>query len=305
MRAAQISRFGGPEVVRVTQIERPRPAADEVLVEVAAAGINPVDWKIREGYLRDVLPVPLPVTLGNEVAGTIAQLGSQVRGFAVGERVHGAVGMVGGLAEFAAAKAANLAKLPEGMSMVEAAAIPVAAATANAVLKAGDIGAGTSVLVHAAAGAVGSMFIQLAKVRGAQVIALTAAANADYVRSLGADKVLDRARDWQASVTPVDVVFDAFGLPAQESSWGVLKRGGILLSIAHPPSEQTAAQHGVRSAMVFGHPEGPGLAEVDKLIAAGKVKIKIARTFSLENVREALAASQSGGTVGKLVISFA
>jgi NADPH:quinone reductase-like Zn-dependent oxidoreductase len=304
MRAVQIATFGGPEVVHVAEVKKPSPAADEVLVKVGAAGINPVDWKIREGYLRDVLPLPLPITLGNEIAGTVVEVGAQVRDRSIGDRVHGGVGMIGGLAEFVTVKAANLAKLPGSMSMVEAAAIPTAAATAIPVLDAAGVGAGTTVLVHAAAGAVGSMLIQLAKLRGAYVIALTSAANIEYIRSLGADKVLDRTGNWQASVGTVDAVLDAFGLPAQESSWGVIKRGGILVSIAHPPSEQSAAAHGVRGTMVFGHPNGPGLAQVDALIEAKKVKVRIAGTFPLENVREALAASQSGSTVGKLVLTF-
>jgi NADPH:quinone reductase-like Zn-dependent oxidoreductase len=304
MRAAQIAKFGGPEVVQIVDVDKPAPTDDEVLIKVEAAGVNPVDWKIREGYLREVLPFPLPITLGNEIAGKVVQLGANVRDFAVGDRVHGGVGMVGGFAEFVVAKTAPLAKLPVSISMTEGASLPVCVATAIPALDAGAVGAGTIVLVHAAAGAVGSMFIQLAKLRGAYVIALTSAANIDYVRSLGADKVLDRTGNWQASVGKVDAVLDAFGLPAQEGSWGVIKPGGILMSIAHPPSQQSATAHGVRSAMIFGSPNGANLAATDRLIEAKKVKVRIAGTFPLDKVRDALAASQSGNTVGKLVLTF-
>ena len=305
MRAVRIHSFGGPEVVHVDEVADSVPGADEVLVAVAAAGVNPVDWKIREGYLNEVMPFELPVTLGNEIAGTVAALGANVRGFAVGDRVHGAVNMTGGFAEKAVIKSANLALLPDGIGMTDAAAIPIAAATASAALTAAAIAPGSRVLVHSASGSVGSMFIQLAKLRGAHVVALTAAENVSYIRSLGADEVFDRGAPWQSLIAPVDAVFDGFGLPAQDASWALIKRGGILVSLVQPPSETAAAAHQVRGVMIFGAPDGAGLSQIDELVAAGRVTIRIAATFPFERVREALAASQSGTSVGKLVLEFA
>jgi NADPH:quinone reductase-like Zn-dependent oxidoreductase len=304
MRAVRIHAYGGPEIAHIEDAETPRPGAGEVLVKVAAAGVNPVDWKIREGYLAAMVPLAFPITLGNEFAGTVEALGPGVEGFAVGERVHGSTGMVGSFAQYAVANAASIARIPDGIGFVEAAAIPVAATTSAAALTAGEVAAGTRVLVHSAAGGVGSLFLQLAKQRGAHVVALTSPATIDYVKELGADEVIDRTGDWAASVAPVDVVFDAFGGPAQERSWPLLKPGGIMVSLVQPPSPDKAAELGVRGTMVFGGPNGAELAAIDALIASGKVRIRIAREFPFEQTIEALAASATGTTVGKLVVTM-
>lgn len=302
MQAAQISAYGGPDVLKVVDAPVPSPGPGEVLVKVAAAGVNPIDWKIREGYLAELAPLALPATLGNDVAGTIEALGADVQGLSIGDAVLGSPGMTGGFAEFALLKVDQLAIVPAGISMVVAAALPVAAATATVALDTAGVKAGTRLLVHAAAGSVGGLAIQLAKARGAHVTAVTSRATQDHVRALGADVVLDREGDWAAQAGQVDVVLDGVGGATQEASWSVLAKGGILVSLVQPPSEERAQALGVRGAMIFGHPTAEALESVAALVASGQVKVPIAGEYSLDAVSEALAVSQSGKAVGKLVV---
>lgn len=302
MQAAQISAYGGPDVLKVVDVPVPSPGPGEVLVKVAAAGVNPIDWKIREGYLAEVAPLALPVTLGNDLAGTIEALGADVQGLSIGDAVFGSPGMTGGFAEFALVRVDQLALVPDGMSMVVAAALPVAAATATVALDTAGVKAGARLLVHAAAGSVGSLAIQLAKARGAHVTAVTSRATQDHVRALGADIALDRDGDWAAQAGQVDVVLDGVGGATQEASWPVLAKGGILVSLVQPPSEERAQAFGARGVMIFGRPTAEALESVAALAASGRVKVPIAGEYSLDAVGEALAVSQSGGAVGKLVV---
>jgi NADPH:quinone reductase-like Zn-dependent oxidoreductase len=304
MRAAQISAYGGPDVLKIVDVPVPSPGPGEVLVKVAAAGVNPVDWKIREGYLAEAAPLTFPATLGNDAAGTIEALGADVQGLSIGDAVFGSPGITGGFAEFALLKVDQLARVPNGMSLVVAAALPVAAATATVALDTAEVKAGTRLLVHAAAGSVGSLAIQLAKARGAHVTAVTSRATQDHVRGLGADIALVREEDWATQAGQMDVVLDGVGGATQEASWPVLAKGGILVSLVQPPSEEHAQALGVRGRMVFGHPTAEALGSVAALVASGQVQIPIAGEYSLDAVSEALAVSQSGEVVGKLVVKI-
>jgi len=304
MRAAQISAYGGPDVLKIVDVPVPSPGPGEVLVKVAAAGVNPVDWKIREGYLAEAAPLTFPATLGNDAAGTIEALGADVQGLSIGDAVFGSPGITGGFAEFALLKVDQLARVPNGMSLVVAAALPVAAATATVALDTAEVKAGTRLLVHAAAGSVGSLAIQLAKARGAHVTAVTSRATQDHVRGLGADIALVREEDWATQAGQMDVVLDGVGGATQEASWPVLAKGGILVSLVQPPSEEHAQALGVRGMMVFGHPTAEALGSVAALVASGQVQIPIAGEYSLDAVSEALAVSQSGEVVGKLVVKI-
>src|ERR1700722_1953853 len=180
MRAVEISRYGGPEVLQVVEAGNPAdPGAGQVLVHVAAAGVNPVDWKAREGYLKDFVPFTFPTILGGEIAGTIVAVGAGVVDFPVGAAVNGSTGLIGGVAGYAIAHVATLARKPASVSIVEAAAVPIAAATVLAAFSAGSVGSGTRILIHAAAGGVGSVAVQLARLRGADVTALTSPLHGD------------------------------------------------------------------------------------------------------------------------------
>jgi NADPH:quinone reductase-like Zn-dependent oxidoreductase len=305
MRAVQISRYGGPEVLQVVDIGKPAdPGPGQVLVQVAAAGVNPVDWKAREGYLKDFMPFTFPTTLGGEIAGNIAALGEGVVELPVGTAVNGSTAMIGGFADYAIASAATLAKKPAKLSMQEAAGIPIAAATVLAAFSAGNVGAGTRILIHAAAGGVGSVAVQLARLRGADVTALTSPAHADYVRSLGPNRVVDRTSEYENQLGDFDVVLDAVGGEAQTRSWKLLRRGGILLSLVAPPAPDVAKLHGVRGLMVYAAPSAQALADVNALVARGDIKIHISRTYPVEQAAAALAESQAGRVQGKLILTF-
>lgn len=304
MRAVQIEGFGGPEVVKLGDAPRPQAGPGQVLVRVAAAGVNPVDWKIRDGYMKDLMPFTFPTILGNEFAGTVEAVGDGVAGFAVGDEVHGATGPIGAFAEYVAADPILITKKPTALGMAEAAALPVAVATARSAFEAGEVGQGTRLLIHAAAGGVGSIALQLARSLGAEVTALASPANMEFVRSLGADHVIDRTGDYEKEIGGFDVVLDAYGPEAQARSWKLLRPGGIMVSLVAPPSEDEAKAHGARGTMVFGRPNGQNLAEADKLVEAGKLKVTIARTYPVEQVNDAFAEVQGGRVRGKVVLTF-
>jgi NADPH:quinone reductase-like Zn-dependent oxidoreductase len=298
-----INSFGGPQVASVGEAPRPVPGAGQVLVRIAAAGVNPVDWKVREGYLKDAMPFSFPTILGCEVAGTIEALGEDVTGLSVGEAVHASTGVTGGFAEYVALDAGQLARKPANLSMAEAAAVPIAAATAVAALNAGNVGPKTRILIHAAAGGVGSVAVQLAKLRGAEVTALASPANLDFVRGLGATHAIDRTGPYESQIGNFDVVLDAFGPEAQARSWRLLRRGGILVTLVAPPSQDVAAANGVRATMVIGAPTAAVIVQVNKHILQGDLKISVARTYPLEQALAALAEVERGHVRGKVVLT--
>ena len=304
MRAIQIAAYGGPEVVVLNHVPEPELAPGQVRVAVAATGVNPVDWKVRDGYMKDYLQIPFPITLGNEIAGTVTAVAEGVSGFAVGDQVYGSIGPVGAFADVVAVPATALARAPASLSLVEAAAMPVAVVTAQAALDAGQVGGGTRLLIHAAAGGVGSITVQLAKALGAEVTALTSPATMDFVRGLGADHVIDRTTPYEQAIGDFDMVLDAFGPAAMERSWDLLKPGGILVSLTAPPDEAEAARRGVRAVMVFGAANPAALAHAAALADAGKLKVTIQRTYPMEQAVAAMAEVAGGNVRGKVVLTY-
>lgn len=304
MRAVQITAYGGSEVVAINDVPRPVLGPGQLRVSVAATGVNPVDWKIRDGHMKDMLQIPFPFTIGNEFAGTVTELGQGVTGFALGDAVYGSVGPIGVFADELAVDANAVAKAPASLSLVESAALPVAVVTAQAAFDAEPVGPGTRLLVHAAAGGVGSIVVQLAKALGAEVTALTSPATMDFVRGLGADHVIDRTTAYEQAIGDFDVVLDAFGPAAQARSWGLLKPGGILISLVAPPDQDEAARHGVRATMTFGTPNGAALAHAAALANAGKLKPTIQRTYPVEEAVAAMAEVEGGNVRGKIVLVY-
>lgn len=304
MRAVQITAYGGPEVVTVNDVPRPELGAGQLRVSVAATGVNPVDWKIRDGHMKDFLQVPFPFTLGNEFAGTVTELGDGVSGFTVGDVVYGSVGPIGVFADELAVPADAVAKAPASLSLIESAALPVGIVTAQAAFDAEPVGPGTRLLVHAAAGGVGSITIQLAKALGAEVTALTSPATMDFVRGLGADHVIDRTGPYEQVIGDFDVVLDAFGPAAQARSWGLLKPGGILISLVAPPDQDEATRHGVRATMAIAQPDAAALARGAALADAGKLKPAIQRTYPVEQAVAAMAEVEGGNVRGKIVLTY-
>ncbi len=306
MKAVRIHDYGHGEVLTYEDAPMPEISSNDVLVRVVATSVNPVDWKIREGYLKQMIPYPLPLTLGWDVSGIVESVGAEVTRFKVGDAVYSRpdIKRNGTYADYVAIREDEIARKPKTISHVEAASLPLAGIAAwEALFTAAQLKAGQTVLIHAGSGGVGSLAIQLAKSSGAKVISTTSGKNRAFVESLGADQVIDYQTQRFADVVgKVDVVFDTLGGEVQESSWPVLKPGGMLVSIVSPPSEEKARSHGVRSAFVFIEPNVRILDELAALVDTGKVRPVIGAEFALRDVVKAHALSETGRSVGKIVL---
>jgi NADPH:quinone reductase-like Zn-dependent oxidoreductase len=306
MKAVRIHEYGNAGVLKFEEAPLPIIGATDVLVRVVAASVNPVDWKIRAGYLKEMIPYAMPLTLGWDVSGIVEAIGANVRRFKFGDAVFSRpdIKRNGTYAEFVAIRESELAFKPLTISHAESASIPLAGITAWEVLiSTANVQAGQKVLIHAGSGGVGTLAIQLAKSRGAYVIATTSGKNSALVKSLGADEVIDyKTQKFSELVHDADVVFDTLGGEVQESSWSVLKRGGMLVSIVSPPSADKAKELGVKSAFVFIEPSAVILEQLAKLVDTGKVRPVIGAEFALKNLAQAHTLSESGRSVGKIVI---
>ena len=306
MKAVRIHAYGGRDQLQYEDAPMPQIGDQDVLVRVVAASINPVDWKVREGYLKDMLPLDFPVVLGWDVSGVVEAIGKGVTGFKPGDAVYSRpnIARAGTYAEYVAIDASELAFKPNTIAHAAAASIPLAGITAwDVLVKVANVQAGDRVLIHAASGGVGSLAVQLAKARGAYVIATTSGKNSALVKSLGADEVIDyRQHAFEQQVRDVDIVFDTLGGEVQEKSWQVLKPNGILVSVVSPPSAERAAANNVRCGFVFIKPDAQVLTELAALIDSGKIRPIIGAEFALEDIAKAHALSESGRTVGKIVL---
>jgi len=306
MKSVCIYAYGGPAVLVYEDAPRPHPDAGEVLVRVHAAGINPVDWKIREGHLKEMLHHTFPLVLGWDVSGVIESLGTGITRLKVGDEVFSRPDILrdGAYAEFIVIKESELALKPKSIDHIHAAAFPLAGLTAwQTLFDAGGLSADQRVLIHAAAGGVGHIAVQLAKWKGAHVIGTSTARNHEFVRKLGVDQVIDYDTErFDEVVQPVDVVLDTMGGETQERSWKVLKPGGILVSITSPPKPETATAHGVRQAFVFTQPNSDQLAELAKLVDAEKLKVIVETVLPLSDATRGQELSQRGHGRGKIVL---
>ena len=305
MKAVTINQYGDPSVLTYTDVKRPEPKPDEVLVHTRAAAVNPVDWKIRQG-LGEMFGLQLPIILGCEIAGTIEALGSEVRDFKEGAPVYAYVSLQrnGGYAEYTIAKTDEIAPKPESLDFENAAAIAVGALTSQqAIFDTARLQGGQKILITGASGGVGLMAVQLAKANGAFVIATASGKNENFVRSLGADEFVDYTREkFEEVVKEVDVVYDTVGGDTLERSFQTLKRGGFLVTTVTPPSQEKAEKFGIRTAMVSVLPSAQQLGEINRLIAAGELKPHIAMVLPLAEVRKAHQFSESGRTRGKIIL---
>lgn len=305
MKAVRIQKYGGPEVLTVDEVSQPEPGAGEMLVRVHAAGVNPADWKIRAGLFKDFMPLDFPATLGFDFAGEVERAGAGVTSFKEGDQVYGTA--IGTYAEYVIARIAEVALKPALMSYEEAASVPVAAQTAwQALFDVGGLTAGKKVLIHGAAGGVGSFAVQLAKSRGVYVFGTGSGGNQAYLRQLGVDEPIDYQKaKFEDVAHDVDVVFDTQGGETQQRSWQVLKRGGVLVSIVEPPSEEEAAKHAAKGVFLGRHPSAEQLVEIAKLADAGKFKTRVDTVMQLADVRRAHELSQTGHARGKIVLAVA
>ncbi|HTO43317.1 MAG TPA: NADP-dependent oxidoreductase [Burkholderiales bacterium] len=304
-RALRIHAYGGADAVSIDQVDTPAVAPGEVLVRVHAAGINPLDWKIREGMLQQAFPLPLPATLGVELAGEVIGIGSDVKGFVVGDRVMGTLGGLGAYADYVAIAADKLTRTPAGLSDTVAAAIPVAALTAwQALFEAGELKRAQTVLIHGAAGGVGSFAVQLARRAGARVLATARGIHTDYLRGLGADEVIDYQRSaFTRLVDDVDLVLDLVGGATLAQSWQILSSNGTVVSTAGPEIA-TQTPQGKRGVWLQMRPDAEKLAEIAKAVAQGELKVEISEVVELADAPDAIERNKTGHGPGKAVIRF-
>lgn len=312
MKAVSFDNFGGVEVLTYREHPKPTPGKGEVLIQVRAAGVNPVDWKIREGLLKTRLPHQFPIIPGWDVAGTVAAIGTGCRRFKKGAAVYAyarkPIIKDGCYAEFVVLPERNVADKPASLDFAQAASIPLAALTAwQSLFDAANLRKGQTVLIHAAAGGVGGFAVQLAKWKGARVLATASAPNHEYVRSLGADEVIDYTQtDFVEAVRAlapkgVDVAYDTVGDDVQVRTIATLRKGGSLVTILAPRPETQAAR-GIKLHYVFVAPNAAQLAKLARLADSGKLKTHLAAQFPLEQAAEAHRMIQTGHTRGKIVL---
>lgn len=308
MKAVQINNFGDRRVLALNDnVEIPTPAKNDVLIKVKSASVNPVDWKIREGYLQPLLNHTLPLTLGWDVSGEIAAVGDQVSELKVGDAVYSRpdIAKNGSYAEYIIVAANEVAIKPKSFSWQEAAGVPLAALTAwQSLYEIAKLKVGERVLIHAGSGAVGQFAIQLAKLRGAYVYTTTSSKNTDMVLGLGADEAIDYHKEDFSKLKDVDVVFDTIGGDTQANSWKTLKKGGRLVSISETPDEAIAAKHGVTGVFCFVQPNAGQLNRLTEFADAGQLKVNIDSEFSLDQVAEAHVRSETGRAKGKIIINI-
>ena len=306
MKAVRIHHYGGPEVLKFEDAPRHVPGFEEVLIRVYAAGVNPIDWKIRAGYLKEQLPYTFPVILGWDVSGVVEAAGPGATKFKTGDEVYSRpdIARNGAYAEYIAVKEEEVAFKPISFNHIQAGAIPHACLTAwQAIFDAAGLNMDQKILIHGAAGGVGSFAVQLAKWKGAYVIGTAATRNQPYLRELGVDEPIDYEKTrFEDLVRGVEVVFDTVGGDTQRRSWKVLRNGGILVSIIAPPSADEAAKNGVRQAFVFVRPNGRELTEIAALADSVKLRPVDETIMPLSEAREAHDLIQTGHARGKIVL---
>jgi NADPH:quinone reductase-like Zn-dependent oxidoreductase len=305
MKAVRIHKYGKSSVLKYEEVKIPGIRPDEVLVKVHSSGVNPIDWKIREGYMKDTMPRTLPFIPGWDVSGTVEETGILVSGFRKGDAVFARPDFSedGTYAEYVALKGFELAVAPTSIPLEHAAGIPLSAQTAwMGLFEYGRVEKDLSVLIHGAAGGVGSFAVQLAKIAGAYVIAATSSGNIEVVRSLGADVVINYdAEDFEKRIDKVDRVFDTIGGEIQKRSYKVLHRGGILVSTVGV-DEKEAAMHQVDAKSYLIVSNGSRLAEIANLINQGMLRVIIDSEYPFSKAADAQNRSQSGKAVGKIIL---
>ncbi|QFZ84659.1 zinc-binding dehydrogenase [Variovorax paradoxus] len=304
-RAVLVRAYGGASAAEVAEIAKPAAGDGQVLVRVGAAGVNGIDWKFREGLVQKAFPMQLPAVLGIELAGTVEAVGPGASRFKIGDRVMGPLGRLGAYAEFVPVAEGNLVHTPEDLDDVQAAGIPVAAVAAwQSLHQAGPIAAGQRILIHGAAGGLGGYAVQYAKQAGAEVFATASAAHLDYVRSLGADHVIDYRREHFESVAQdIDLVLDYVGGEGLDRSWGVLAPDGAIVSAAAPDIlARTPVGH--RGLWFVNKADAVLLARLVAEIAEGSLVPKFSEIVGFNDIPAAIEGNRIGPRIGKVVADF-
>lgn len=304
-RAVVIGEYGGADAAKVAEIALPDVGERQVRVRVHAAGINGLDWKVREGYVRNAFPLSLPAVLGIELAGIVEAVGPGCSRFRIGDRVMGSLGRIGAYADFVVVSEANLAHTPTGLDDIHAAAIPVAAVAAWQSLNyAGPISSGQRILIHGAAGGLGGYAVQFAKQAGAEVFATVAAAGMEYVRSLGADHIIDyQSQPFESLARNIDLVLDYVGGGVLDRSWPVLSEQGVIISTASPDIVARTPD-GRRGLWFMNTPDGTQLETLAASIASGALKSHVSEIVGFNDIPQAIERHRTAPRIGKVVADF-
>ena len=306
MKAIRIHAYGGPDVLVYEDAPRPEPAANEVVVRVHAAGVNPVDRFTRAGYLQGMADFALPFIPGLDLSGVVDAVGSEVDGLAVGDEVFGYSNMLrqGAYAEYAVVGVGELAVKPAGLDFITAAALPLVGMSAwQSLFDIGGLQAGQTVLVHGAGGGVGSLAVQLAAAKGARVLGTAGSDKIDLLRELGVSEAIDYTTTrFEDVASEVDIVLDTVGGELSERSLTVLKPGGILITTAGQPDAAAATERGVRASGVFAQANPAQLSELARLVEAGTVKPVVSTVLPLADARQVHELLEAGHTRGKIVL---
>ena len=309
MKAIVIHEYGGPDVLKYEDVPRPEPKADQILIRVIAAGVNPVDGMIRSGMFAKDGNGAFPMVLGGDIAGVVERVGNKITKFKAGDPVFAYVSLDsgGGYAQYAVVPEGDAAPKPKSLTYVEAGAVPIVALTAwQALIDTAKLNAGQTVLIHGGSGGVGSFAIQIAKARGAKVIATASTANQDLLKQLGTDVAVDYTKQkFEDVAKDVDVVLDSVGKDTLTRSYGVVKKGGIIVSLVARPNQSDLEKHGIRGVALSVEPNSGELAQIGKLIDEKKIRVIVSQTFPLSEAKKAQEQVASGHTRGKIVLKLA
>ena len=310
MKAAQFTNYGGPEVIAINEVPKPTPLKTQILIEVRAATINPFDYKLRRGYMKDAMPLKLPLTLGGNLSGVVVELGTDVVNFKVGDEVFGQSYAFGGgsgaIAEYAVASAENIAIKPKSINHIEAGSLPLVGVSAIQALEQHiNLTKEQKILIHGGAGGIGSIAIQLAKHLGAYVATTARSEDIEFVKNLGADEVIDyKSQDFSQVLKDFDSVFDTVGGETTDKSFKVLKKGGVLVSMVGAPSEGLAKEYGVEVVGQNTQTNSKNLARLAELVDQGVIKAQVDKVFPLDQTKLAFEYVETGHPRGKVVISI-
>ena len=309
MKTIVVHEYGGPEVLKYEDRPRPEPKEDQILVRVIAAGVNPVDDASRSEKYAKFFGITLPFIPGYDIAGVVEKTGAKITKFKPGDQVYAYLDLKdgGGYAEYAVATEVAAAAKPKSISFTEAAGVPVVALTAwQALIDKAKLSAGQTVLIHGGSGGVGSFAIQIAKARGAKVIATASTRNQDLLKQLGADVEVDYTQQkFEDVAKDVDVVLDSVGKDTLARSYGVVKKGGFIVTLVARIDQAELDKHGIRGASLGVEPTSNELAEIGKLIDEKKIKVIVSQTFPLSEAVKAQEQVATGHTRGKIVLKVA
>jgi len=310
MKAAQYNRYGGPEVIEINgNAAKPSFSNGQILVEVNAASLNPFDYKLRLGYMKEMIPLRFPVTIGGDFSGVVSQLAENVSEFKIGDEVYGQAlvlnGGSGALAEFAVANAANAAHKPKSVNHLEAASLPLVGASAIQALEEHiKLKSGQKILIHGGSGGIGNTAIQLAKYLGAYVATTVGTENVEFAKGLGADEVIDyKNQKFEELLKDFDAVFDTVGGETLDRSFKVLKKNGIIVSMLGAPNPELAKEYNVTAIGQNTRVNNETLTRLTELVEKDVIKAQIDKVFPLEKTREAFEYLENAHSRGKVVIA--